>query len=212
MFEKPFFQKLNKIADWIIRIVVINVIVLILCLSIVFFFVGIKVGYALFTQYLDNKETPIFRGAWETLKENFLKNTGFSVLFVAVLLFTGWNVYSYLNAIIQERNFLIIAGFFVTFSFLIGFFIISLYSMAVQYINPSLGLKETLKLALYLAGKYFLRSFVILLGFVLMPLLIFTVYTGVIYVLAGMSLSIIIFALLTRHVIKPYEMKEENNV
>lgn len=217
MFEKPFFQKLNKIADWLIRIVVINVIVILFTITVVLFFVGIRVGYALFKDYLNNKETPIFKGAWELLKENFLKNFAYSALFIAILAITGVNIYFYLARLSHEITVLVVVGFVVTLSFFVGFFIVSLYTIPVQLKNPQLKLKLTLKLALYLAGKYFLRSFLILLGFILMPLLIFTVYTSIIYILAGMSFSIIIFALLTRNVVfeieeLKYHLNKKNNI
>lgn len=209
MFEKPFFQKLNKIADWLIRIVVINVIVILLCLTVVLFFVGIKVGYALFTDYLNSKETPIFAGAWKVLKDNFSKSVGYSAFSVIVIAVTGLNIYFYLGRLSHEVTTFIVIGFFITFAFLIGFFIVSLYMAPVLLMNPNLKFKETYKLSLYLAGKNFLRSFIVLLGFVLMPVLLLNVYTSIVYVLAGMSFSIIIFSALTKNII--VTLKTEGN-
>lgn len=210
MIEKPFFIKLNKIADWIIRIVVLNIFMVILSLPIITSYVAFKVGYEMFADYTEGKHTPLFKGIWNNLKKDFWRNLGIGALIIVLLiigLFSSWQYNQLLNA---EENWFNLIGYSITLIFTLTIFILSIYSLTISFVFDDLTLKNLFKLSLYSAGKYFLRS-ILVLGLTIAPFLLFLVPSLVpIFVLGGLSLPLLLNVLLMKKPVRFLKGEERN--
>ena len=142
MFEKPWFQKLNKIADWIIRIVILNIVLVVFSIGIVTLYIGFKVAYELFKDYTEGKETPLFKGIWELTKKDFLKNLGLGALLAFLIAFGILNMYYYNNNIKADASWFYYMGFFVTFMFTVGVYLIAIYSVSVFHLFAEISIKN----------------------------------------------------------------------
>lgn len=201
MHEKPFFRTLNAIADWIIRIVVINIFMILCTIPLITFYAGYKAGYSLFTDYIEGKPTPIFKGFWENLKENFWYDVGVGALFVLFILVGLFSLWQY-NALMgenPEKIFYLIASLIVLGITLLTI-ITMVYSVTISYIFKDISVKNMVKLSMAISGKYFLRSLLVLILTVGPLFLMISPLLAPIFVLLGLSVPVTLNTLLMRKV------------
>lgn len=198
MFDKPWVEKLNKIADWIIRIIVINIFVVISTIGIITFYAGFKMAYDMFSDYVEGKNTPLFKGMWDNFKKDFLKKLGYGTL-VFITLFVGiTSLMWYNNSLEEEFNFMIGIGYFIMLMFNFGVYLIVIYSLSVTHVHEDISLKNNIRLSFYLAGRFFLRTILLLIINIAPFLLILNFYTAPIFVLAGLAGPAVLNVLITR--------------
>ncbi len=61
MFEKLVNSRINDVADWIIRIIMINVMIIFFSLAVVTIYPAISAGYNMFHDYVEKKNTRLFK-------------------------------------------------------------------------------------------------------------------------------------------------------
>lgn len=198
MFEKPWFEKFNKIADWIIRIVVINVFLVIFSIGIVTFYVGFRMAYELFKDYSEGENTPLFKGAWQNIKKDFWKNLLIGVIFGIIIVISVLNAYFYKQSLDEEFAIFTAVGYYVTIMVAVAAYLIAIYHAAVAHVYGDLKIKESFKLSFYLAGKYIFRTLLLMLVNMAPILLMMYQYTQPVFVLAGLSVPAIFNVLLTK--------------
>lgn len=215
MLEKPFFEKLNKVADWIIRLVVINVFVMIMTIPIITFYVGFRVAYEMLSDYVNGKNTSLFKGIWENLKKDFWKNLGYGALLI-LFFALAFKSTSYYNKGLQDGfDWFMGIGYFVSLMFLFGMYIIMIYSLSVAHVYSDLKIKDTFKLSLYLAGRYFLRTLLLLLVNSI-PIMMFTEFflqyqiTLVIFAVVGLAVPLVLNVLITKKPVEALKGENEN--
>ena len=197
--DKPFFRILNLIADWIIRIIVLNVFVIVLTLPIVTFYAGYKAAYSLFVDYTEDKTTPLFRGFWENLKKNFWNNIGVGSIFLVLIVLGFLGAYNYNNMIAENPDDIFyLVGFVITLGVSLLLIMAMLNSITVSYINEDISVKDLFKISLVLTGKYLLRSIVVILVSIAAALLLLEPMLMPIFVFAGLTVPIIVNVLLMR--------------
>lgn len=197
--DKPFFRILNLIADWIIRIIVLNVFVIVLTIPIVTFYAGYKAAYSLFVDYTEDKTTPLFRGFWENLKKNFWNNIGVGSVFLVLIVLGFLGAYNYNNMIAENPNDIFyLVGFVITLGVSLLLIMAMLNSITVSYINEDISVKDLFKVSLVLTGKYLLRSIVVILASIAAALLLLEPMLMPIFVFAGLTVPIIVNVLLMR--------------
>lgn len=197
-FDKLMNSKINTVADWIIRIVMINILVILCSLPIVTIFPAFVSGYSVFADYIDKKDTKLFSSFFF----HFRKNLGRRVLFGVVILVLSYiflsNAIFYNTLASDTGDWFYTAGYFVTFILIAMLYALLLYTLVVYYELPSVKLKVLFKLALYLAGKYY----IITIGLVMINLIplfmLLTAVTSVLFVFSGVSIPLLIHAIVTK--------------
>lgn len=199
MHDKPFLRILNIIADWIIRIVVLNVFMVVLTIPIVTFYAGYKAAYSLFVDYTEDKTTPLFRGFWENLKKDFWRDVGVGALFLILLAVGVLGAYNYLRMLQNdEGNVMYTLGFLITAGFSLLFIMTMIYSVTVLYIAPEISLKNLFKVSLVVTGKYFFRSIVVIIITIAPVFLMISPMLMPIFVFVGLSVPLVLNVLLMR--------------
>jgi uncharacterized membrane protein YesL len=210
--EKMLMQKLNTIADWIIRIVVINIMTIILSLPIITMYPAMSAGYNLFHDYVNKDEVNLFRGYFGYLKKDFWKKIVLGLVFVIVVILSYYNVTAYIEYLNQESNWFYLVGYYITIVLLLGAFVIILYSFTVMNVFPKAKYITIYKLAFYLSGKYFFKTILLIISTVLPFLLLLAPLTAVMFVFSGVSLSIMMNVLLTKQAVEYLKGLGEKNV
>ena len=210
--EKVLMQKLNTIADWIIRIVVINMITIVLSLPIITMYPAVSAGYHLFSDYVNKDEVHILSGYYGYFKKDLWKKIVLGLVFVLVLILGYTNVTYYLAYVNQESGLFYIAGYYITIILLMVAFVVVLYSFTVVSVYPKAKYMTIYKLSFYLAGKYFFKTILLAISTVLPFLLLLTPLTAVMFVFSGVSLSILLNVILTRQAVVYLKGLGEKNV
>lgn len=199
MHDKPFFRKLNVIADWIIRLVVLNIFMLFFSLPIVTFYASYKAAYSLFVDYTNDKSTPLFKGFWEKLKENFWYNVGVGSLFMVLIAVGILGAYNY-NKVLSgnTKDLFSTIGFFITLGVSLLLLMAMIFSVTTSYVIKDISLKNLFKVSLILAGKYFFRALLVLTITVLPVFIIIYPMLAPIFIFLGLSGPLVINVLLMR--------------
>jgi len=210
--EKLAHSKINRIADWIIRLVVLNVLMIATMLPIVTIFIALSSGYNQLSDYINGKNPPLIKGYFEHFKSHFKKKLVRGLTFTVFIVFLFSNIRFYLIQLETEHSLIYLIGYYVSIILLVLLLTVMLYSLAVTKIYPKINIKLFYKLSFFLAGKYFLNTialvFIILIPFamLMMP------FTTMVFVFIGISLPIILNAIFTRSAVRYMESLGEENV
>lgn len=201
IFEKSFFEKLNTISDWIIRIILINVLMIITSLPIITLYPSIAAGYDLLHHYSENRELNVFKGyAKFFMKHLKLKLILGFILFILIALGT-YNVMYYVELLKTDEQLFYQIGYYIAFGFLVGIIVAAMYTISVIHVYPKLKVFSILKLSFYASGKYFIRTVILVLVNLIPFVLFLTPITMVIFIFAGVSTPLILNVLITRPVV-----------
>jgi uncharacterized membrane protein YesL len=201
VYEKSLYQKINTVADWIIRIIMINILMILTSLLIVTIYPSIAAGYKLFHQYIHKDEEKLFKGYFKFFLEDVGKKIGIGLIFIVVLVLGYLNTTYYVDGLNEQSNWLYLIGYYVTLAFLVSAFIVTLYTLSVLYVVPKAKVTLMFKLAFYLSGKYFLRTVLLVLTTAVPFVLLMTPITQLIFVFAGLSIPVLLNALITDKIV-----------
>lgn len=201
VYEKSLYQKINTVADWIIRIIMINILMIFTSLLVVTIYPSLAAGYKLFHQYIHKNEEKLFKGYFKFFLEDIGKKIGIGLIFIVVLVLGYINTTYYVDILNEQSKWFYLAGYYVTLAFLVSAFIVTLYTLAVMYVVPKAKVVLMFKLAFYLSGKYFLRTVLLVLTTALPFVLLMTPITQLIFVFAGLSIPILLNALITDKIV-----------
>lgn len=211
-FEKTFFQKLNTIADWIIRIILINFLMIVTSIPIITIFPSLSAGYKLFHRYINQEEEPLFKGYFLFFKENLGKKIWFSVLLIVLLGLGFINAKYYDQSLQLTQNWFFLVGYYITLAFLIGMIVITLYTLSSMLVVPKAKVWLLFKLSFYLAGKFIFRTLLLVFTIAIPFVLFMFPFTQLIFVFGGLSIPILLNVLLTNKVVKYVESLVEEDV
>jgi uncharacterized membrane protein YesL len=201
LVEKPLYQKLNSVADWIIRLIMVNILVVLTALPIITFYAAFSTGYNVFSDYLKKDEAGILKSFWAHLKTGLRKKLILGTLFIFLGAFFYYNMSYYENLLNQDLTIFYQIGYFVSLSLLIITVLLCLQSFPVSYVHIDLKIKKILKLSFMVAGKFFLLS-ILLISFYFIPIGLFLgSLTVVLNVFVGFSIPILMNALITKKVV-----------
>ena len=191
-YEKSLYQKINTVADWIIRIIMINVLMFLTSLPIVTLFPSLGAGYKLFYEYKHKNETKLFKSYFLFFKENFMRKLQIGLILSVLILIGYFNVTYYVDILKDNENIFYQIGYYITFAFLIGSIVVTLYTLPVVTIYPQLQLILMLKLAFALSGKYFFRTLLLVVIHLIPFALLLTPLTTLILIFMGISLPMVL--------------------
>lgn len=197
-FDKLMNSRINWIADWIIRIVVINVLVILMMLPIITWYPSFVAGYSVFADAVDRKEVKIVPSFFRHFRIHLPRRIIFGVV-IFLLTYLSFANASYYSTLIEAGEGLFYQiGYYVTIVLMAMLYAVILYTFVIVYVYPSIKFPPLIKLSLYLAGKYyFITIFLVLLNMIPV-LMLFTSVTSVLFVFSGISLPLLMHAILTQ--------------
>jgi uncharacterized membrane protein YesL len=195
-YEKSMYQKINTIADWVIRIIVINVLMILTSLPLLTLFPSLAAGYKLLYEYKHKNETKLFKTYFIFFKTDFMRKLQVGIILIIVLLIGYFNVTYYVDLLKNDETLFYQIGYYITFAFLFVVLVITLYTLPIINIYPRLNLSLMMKLAFALSGKFFLRTLLLFIVHLIPFALMLTPITSLIMVFAGLSLPMILAVLI----------------
>lgn len=191
-YEKSLYQKINTVADWVIRIIMINILIILTSIPLLTLFPSLSAGYKLFYEYKHKNETKLFKSYFIFFKEDFMRKLQIGLILVIVLLIGYFNVTYYVDLLKDNENLFYQIGYYITFTFLFVVLVVTLYTLPIITVYPKLPLNLMMKLAFALSGKYFLRTVLLFLIHLIPFLLLLTPITSLILVFMGISLPMLL--------------------
>lgn len=203
--EQSIFQKLNTFSDWVIRIIMINVLMILTSLPIITIYSSLSSGYQLMHDYINKDETHLFKGYFKYFFENLKKKIFMSILITLALFLTILNVTYYVEILKTDPNILYTIGYYVTIAAMIGVYVISIHSFSVVLVFKQISIMKTFKIAFYISGRYFFRT-ILLIAINLIPVAMFaTPITIFVFVFAGLSIPLLLNAIVTNPIVSYLE-------
>ena len=207
--QSTIYQKLNTVADWFIRLVMVNILMIISALPLITLYSALHAGYRLMYDYTQKDETKIFQGYIMYFKSGLLKKMMFSLLIIFVAIFGYWNVTYYIDQIDQGAGLFFTIGYYITFSVLVSIYVVTLYTWIVMSVFPNIKFGMLIKLSLILAGKYVGHTLLIMVIFVIPYVLMLTPFLFLIFVFFGISTPLLAYTIVT---LKPRKYLESLGV
>ncbi|MBU1020838.1 MAG: DUF624 domain-containing protein [Firmicutes bacterium] len=210
-FERLVNSGINTVADWIIRLIMINIMIIFCSLLVVTIYPAFSAGYNLLHDYIEHKSPRMFHDYFTYFKTNIWRKILFGLL-IFLVFGLGYSNIRYYTLIIEEQlNWFNRLGYYVTLALLATAYAVTLYSLVVMYVNPKLKFMNTIKLSFFLAGKYYFTTLALVLVNTIPLFLLFSPLTTVVLVFAGISIPLTAHALLTRNALTYLEKIGENN-
>jgi hypothetical protein len=120
---------------------------------------------------------------------------------VVTLLFGLYNLTYYHELLKINETLFYQAGYYLTLFLFIGVIVVFIYLLPVLYTKPDLNLIKSIKIAFYVAGKYFGRTMILLFSILLPLLLLLSQWSAMVFVLAGFSLWLLLVVIITAKVL-----------
>jgi uncharacterized membrane protein YesL len=204
-------MKINTIADWIIRFVVINIIVITLSIPLITLYPAMSAGYNLFHDYANKDEVKLINGYFGYFKEHFGKKLLLGVM-LSIILYLGYtNVTYYVQILSENNNWFYLAGYYITSAFLAVAIVVTLLSVTAIKVFPEAKLLVLLKLSFFLMGKFFLRALLLIVITVLPFAMLLLPVTTMIFVFAGISIPLFLNVIITKPIVLYLEKLGEQN-
>ena len=200
-FEKLVNSKINVFADWVIRLVMINLMIIVFSLPVLTIFPAISAGYNMFFDYTNGKDTKLFSGFFRYFKEGFTKKVVVGMIIGISVLLGILNVQYYSTVLETNKGAFFFIGYYVTLALLAALYAASFYSIVVVKVFPTTKLKNIVKLSFVLAGKFYFRTLlVVIINVGVFALLIYPP-TAMFFIFMGVSIVLVADALITKDVV-----------
>ncbi len=201
IYEKKIFQILNTVADWIIRFVVINIIVIALSLPLITLYPAMSAGYNLFHDYSNKDEVKLFSGYFNYFKKHFSKKLLIGFILAIILFLSYTNVTYYVRILNENQTWFYLAGYYITSVFLAVAIVVTLLSVTAMKVFPEAKPFVLLKLSFFLIGKFFFRTLLLVVVTILPFALLLVPITTMIFVFCGISLPLYLNVIITKPIV-----------
>ncbi len=200
MFDNSIYAKLNDIADWIIRVVMLNLMMILFSLPVITIYPAFSAGYNMFIDYVEKKNTRLFRDYFRYFKESLGQKTVFSVVIILSYLLAYLNIRYYHEYLKAGPNLFYTIGYYVSLALMAMWTATVFYSIVVYKVKPKLALMDLLKISFYMAGKFFWVTMLLVIIALSPALLILFLspFTSMVFIIAGVSLPMLLAAVVTR--------------
>lgn len=210
-YENALHQKLNTFADWTIRIIMINFMMILCALPIITLYPALLAGYKLFNDYLNKKETPLFRGFFKYFIENFGSKMQMGLLMALTVIMAIINLTVYNDYIAVNPSPMNLIGYYVMIILIVSALFVTFYTLPLLSTYPKTKTWLLIKFAFFLSGKYIFRTVLAVLILLVPILMMLTPVTMIIFLFTGVSVPVILYALLFKKVVKFIESLAEEN-
>lgn len=210
-FEKLVNSKVNRVADWIIRLVMINIMMIFTSLLLVTIYPSISAGYNMFNDYTNDRDTKLFGGYFTYFKENLGRKIIVSIIITLVLFLGGSNIMYYNSSLDTDVSWFHNVGYFVTLSFVVIFYATSIYTVVIARVSSKMKYTSLFKLAFFLAGKNYFTTVLVVLVSSIPVLLFFFPQLFIVIIMMGISLPLLVQVYLTNGIVYYLESLGEKN-
>ena len=201
MFEKLVNSKLNAVADWIIRLVMINIFMIICSLPVITIFPALSAGYNLLHDYVEGKHTPLVKGYFGYFKEYIGRKIVVGIVIGILLVVSYTNIRYYVDVLETNETLFFQIGYYATLALIAALYAVILYTVVVLNVESKMKLVSLFKLSFFLAGKYYFITVLLVVINSLPVFLLFTPITSLIFVFMGLSIPLTLHALLTKNAV-----------
>ncbi|MDL2292079.1 YesL family protein [Acholeplasma sp. OttesenSCG-928-E16] len=210
--QKPIHKIASSVADWVLRFIVINFLVIICSLGIITIFPALSAAFQLFDDYINKVETKLFKGFFSYFKEDIKKKLLYGLFFVALIAIGVVSSWYYTNLLREHNDVILWIGYIFVLSIVLLFALTMLYSLIVLTVYKPASLFTLIKQSLFLAGKFFLRTIVIIIIWIIPILMFLTIPTIIIFMIIGLSGPLFLQAKISQKTLNfIYEVGVEEN-
>ena len=211
MFEKLVNSRINEVADWIIRLIVLNVMIVFFSLAIVTIYPAFSAGYNMFNDYVSKKNPRLFKDYYRYFKEALGKKILLGLIIVVVFLLGYMNIRYYNLYLADNSTLFYTIGYYISLGLLAIWFAMTMYSIIVVRVTTKIKLLYLFKLSFFLAGKYYFRTLLIVSITIAPFFLLLTPITTMVFIFMGLSIPLLLNVLLTRRAVEYLEKLGERN-
>ena len=200
-FEKLMNSKINVFADWVIRLIMINLMIIVSSLLLLTIYPALCAGYNMLHDYVNGKNPKLFKGFYGYFKEAFMKKVVVGIIIGISVLIGFLNVRYYSTVLEIQTSTFYFVGYYVTLALLAALYAGSFYSIVVFRVSPSAKVRNIIKVSFILAGKFYFRT--LLLVVVNTGVVFLLVYppTAMIFIFMGVSIVLAVDVLVTTDVV-----------
>ncbi len=211
-YDKTLYQKLNTFADWVIRLVMINILIIVTSLPVITLYPALLAGYKMFHKYLNKEEVPIFKSYFSYFSENFGSKIKVGLILAAAIFVGAINTTIYNEFLEANPSPFNLVGQYVMIIMVLSVIFVTMYTFPLMLTYPNTNVWLLIKFSFFLSGKFILRTFLaIIILFIPIILLLHPLLT-LILVFVGMSTMVLLYALVFRKVVEYVESLDQANV
>lgn len=211
MDQKSIINRINQFADWFIRLIILNILIIIFSLPVITLYPAISAGYNVLHNYTIEKDVHLFKDYFNFFKEELIKKIGLGILLFLILLIGFTNIRYYSQTAQGANDYFYLIGYYVTLTLISISFAVMMLTLIVIKVAPKTKIIHTFKLSLVLAGKFYFRTVVLILLNITPVLLLFTPITSLILVFMGVSLPLLLNVIITKPAVYYLESLGEKN-
>jgi uncharacterized membrane protein YesL len=213
MFEKLMNSKINEIADWIIRLIMLNVMIIFFSLGIVTIYPAISAGYNMFHDYTNKKNPRLFVDYFKYFKESLGRKIILELIFAAGFFLAYLNIRYYDLSLQNAQSTFYLIGYYISLGLIAILFAITLFSFIVLNVKSDISYKQLFKMSFFLAGKYyFITLLLVIITFSPALLILYpNSFTALAFIAIGISLPLLLNVMITNRVVRYLERLGENH-
>lgn len=211
-YDKTLYQKLNTFADWVIRLVMINILIIVTSLPVITLYPALLAGYKMFHKYLNKEEVPLFKSYFTYFGENFGSKIKIGLILAAAIFVGAVNTTIYNEFLEANPSPFNLVGQYVMIIMVLSILFVTMYTFPLMLTYPNTNVWLLIKFSFFLSGKFILRTFLaILILFIPIVLLIHPLLILVL-VFVGMSTMVLLYAMVFKKVVEYVESLDQANV
>jgi len=211
-YDKTLYQKLNIFADWVIRLVVINILIIVTSLPIITLYPALLAGYKMFHKFLNKEEVPIFKSYFKFFTENIAQKLKIGLILAAAIFVGVINITIYNDFLEANPSPFNLVGQYVMVVMVLSVIFVTMYTFPLMITYPNTNVWLMIKFSFFLSGKFIVRTgLAIITLFIPIVLLVHPLLT-LILVFVGMSTMVLLYALIFSKVVTYVEGLDGENV
>jgi uncharacterized membrane protein YesL len=211
-YDKTLYQKLNTFADWVIRLVMINILIIVTSLPVITLYPALLAGYKMFHKYINKEEVPIFKSYFTYFGENFGSKIKIGLILAAAIFVGAVNTTIYNEFLEANPSPFNLVGQYVMIIMVLSVIFVTMYTFPLMLTYPNTNVWLLIKFSFFLSGKFILRTFSAILILFIPILLLVHPLLILILVFVGMSTMVLLYALVFRKVVEYVEGLDQANV
>lgn len=213
MFEKIVNSKINEIADWIIRLIMLNIMMIFFSLAIVTIYPAISAGYSMFSDYTNKKNPKLFKDYFLYFKEALGRKILLGLIIVLVFGLAYLNIRYYDLSLTESSSSFYLVGYYISLALIAMWTATTFYTIVVIKVKPRIKFINLFKLSFFLAGKFYLITLLLVIIALIpfMMILFASTISPLFFIFMGLSIPSVLAALVTRKATRYLEKLGEVN-
>lgn len=197
--NENFKSVINIISDWIIRIVIINLLIIICSLPLITLFPALISGYSVMDSYIQKKEVPLIKTYFLEFKKYAVLGVILSIMF---FLAYGINTFNYIYFINAEPLLINTIGIYVT---MVLYIVITMMMININIIivrQKETKLIPLINITFVYSIKFFFRTLILIV--IALTSVVLSMYVPMLIFLVSIS-GVIYLTLMTTNIVNKNE-------